>query len=428
MKPRPDLVDARSPEGLEVLQLTTEPGVRCSNIYMEAQIFTPDSQRFVVHRSAHPHGSDQHDPEHRYLLCDPESGGELSPLTSELGTTGPAISPDGKWFYYFVNETSLNAGRLILKRCRLDGSERETVSVRDTPFAETNSQPSAIYPLSTISSDGKRLAISAFLGDGVRTDIGGGLMVFDVDTGESRVILNGGDWINIHPQYSRSLDPEASHDLLVQHNHGAILAANGANIRGCDYQGIGGRGVDVHVIRDDGSNFRAAPFGRDMHEYCQGHQCWRGRSDAIIASCGMVDRKIDPAAGEDGPHEEVLREGYAVAHDGHEGRLSPGGKASDLSRDVKQPRFFHFATDIAGKRFATDANPQESEQGGCDIFVADLGRPVEDPLVNMTFLLDTRSRWRDKGHVHPCLSPDGKILLFNSNETGLTQAYLARGF
>jgi Tol biopolymer transport system component len=428
MKPRPDLVHTRSPQGIEVFQITNEPGVRSSNIYMEAQIFTPDSRRFVVHRSAHPHGSDQHDPEHRYLLCDMDNDGELSPLTSELGTTGPSISPDGKWFYYFVNETSLNAGRLLLKRCRLDGGERETVAARDTPFAETGSLPSAIYPLSTISSDGKRIAISGFLGDGVRGDIGGGLMVFDIDTGESRVILHGGDWINIHPQYSRSLDPQASHDLLVQHNHGAILTPDGTHIRGCDYQGIGGRGVDVHVIRDDGSNFRSGPFGRDMHEYCQGHQCWRGRSDAIIASCGMVDKKIDPAAGEDGPHEEVLREGWIVNDAGHEGRLASGAKASDLSRDVKKPRFFHFATDLDGKRFVTDANPQEGEQGGCDIFVADLGKPVDDPLLNMTFVLDTRSRWRDTGHVHPCLSPDGKVLLFNSNESGLTQAYMARGF
>ena len=43
MKVRPDLLDKNSPKGLEVIQLTTESEVPNSHIYMEAQIFTPDS-------------------------------------------------------------------------------------------------------------------------------------------------------------------------------------------------------------------------------------------------------------------------------------------------------------------------------------------------------------------------------------------------
>ena len=51
---RPDLLDADSPEGIEVVQLTDEEDVPGSHVYMEAQVFTPDSRRFVLHRSAHP--------------------------------------------------------------------------------------------------------------------------------------------------------------------------------------------------------------------------------------------------------------------------------------------------------------------------------------------------------------------------------------
>ena len=56
MRERPDLISDQSPGGIEVHQLTTE-SIPSSHIYMEAQIFTPDSRRLILHRSAHPHGS-----------------------------------------------------------------------------------------------------------------------------------------------------------------------------------------------------------------------------------------------------------------------------------------------------------------------------------------------------------------------------------
>ena len=89
MQARPDMLNEASPDGLEVFQLTTEVDVSSSHIYMEAQIFTPDSKRFILHRSAHPHGSDPLDPEHKYLICDLENSCELIPITEEIGATAP---------------------------------------------------------------------------------------------------------------------------------------------------------------------------------------------------------------------------------------------------------------------------------------------------------------------------------------------------
>ena len=71
MKVRPDLVPETERDHLEVIQLTAEP-IPSSHVYMEAQIFTPDSQRLILHRSAHPHGSDPKDPEHQFLICNLE--------------------------------------------------------------------------------------------------------------------------------------------------------------------------------------------------------------------------------------------------------------------------------------------------------------------------------------------------------------------
>ena len=103
MKPRPDLLDEHAPQGVEVVELTTESVPSC-HVYMEAQIFTPDSKRFILHRSAHPHGSDKHDPEHRYLVCDIDDGCTLRPITEESGATAPSVSPDGKYLYFTWRE------------------------------------------------------------------------------------------------------------------------------------------------------------------------------------------------------------------------------------------------------------------------------------------------------------------------------------
>jgi len=406
-KLRPDLLDEKSPPGIEVVQLTTETNVPASHIYMEAQIFAPDSKRFVLHRSATAHGSSQNDPQHQYLLCDLEDDCSLHPLTDELGATGPSISPDGKYLYYFVNETKVGGGRLTLRRVRLDGTDRQTVMVVDSPLPGTKYRPSRIYPLSTISSDGQRVAISGFLGDGKMENAPFGMMVFDVPKAKVDLIIEGPSWCNMHPQYCRSLEPDASHDVLIQENHDNV----------CDPQGqikrlVGGQGADIHVIRDDGSNFRNMPWGRDGNEACQGHQCWRGRTTWAITSTGT--RK---------PPEAQLIEGRAAPHAGHVGIKTPGGVRNDLSRQFPNPHFYHFATDIQGNRLISDA---DSATPGGRIFVAELGQPGKEPA-KFAYLLNPKSSRVKTAHIHPFLSPDGKAGFFNSDESGILQAYMIRG-
>ena len=280
-KPRPDLLDKESAPGIEVIQLTTEPDVPASHLYMEAQVFTPDAKHFVLHRSATAHGGSKSDPNHQYLRCDIEDGCSLHPLTEETGATATSVSPDGKYVYYFVDQTKVGGGQLTLKRVNLDGTERETVLVIDAPLPGTNFRPSGIYPLSTISSDGKRLAISAFLGDGKTEGAPYGLMVFDLTRAAVSLVYQGPTWCNMHAQYCRSTEPEASHEILIQENHGNVATASGSITRL-----VGGEGADIHVIRDDGTDFRNLPWGRDGNEFCQGHQCWRGRTTWAITSTG----------------------------------------------------------------------------------------------------------------------------------------------
>ncbi len=407
-KPRPDLLDTKSPAGLEVIQLTSEADVPSSHLYMEAQIFTMDSKRLVLHRSATAHGSRASDPEHRYLLCDIDDGCTLHPLTTETGATAATVSPDGSWLYYFVDQTTVGGGRLTLRRVHLDGTGRETLVTLDAPLPGTTYRPSQIYPLSTISSDGRRLAVSAFLGDGKTEAAPFGLLVFDLARASATLVLEGPTWCNLHAQYSRSTDPAHSHDILVQENHGNVTTAQGETTRL-----TGGTGADIHVIRDDGSDLRDMPWGRDGNEQCQGHQCWRGRSDWAITS---TSRRHPP--------EAQLIEGRAAPHAGHLGSKTPGGVRNDLSRSVAGPQFYHFATDIAGKLLVSDAGPLDRRGR---IYLAELGEPELDPLQNVRYLLCPRSSCTKDAHIHPFLSPDGSMAFFNSDESGVLQAYMIRG-
>ncbi len=404
---RPDLLSSDASEGIEVVQLTLGE-LPSSHVYMEAQIFAPDSSCFVLHESATPHGSDKDDPRHRYLVCDLDDNCALRPITEEMGATAPSISPDGEYLFYFVDETEVNSGRLKLKRVKLDGTDRQSLLVLDRPPANASNRPSRLYPLSTIRSDGKKIALSCFFGDGRRSRHDWGLMVFDLEDLSGEKILSGPSWCNIHPQYSRSTLENQKRDILIQENHGNLCSETGEIL-----QLTGGNGADIHVIRDDGTDFRDMPWGRDGNEFCQGHQCWRGTSEWAITSTGTQQ-----------PNEQQLIESRAVAHAGHTGTASTNGIRNHLSRDFSAPCFFHFATDRAGKRLVTDAGPREH---GGRVFVGSLHEPGESALSSWACLANANSSWKKEAHIHPFLSPDGTKVFFNSDESGLLQAYMIRG-
>jgi len=405
MKDRHDLLDAKSPANVKVVQLTTEQDVPGSHIYMEAQIFASDSRRFLLHRSGHAHGSDKNDPKHQYLVCDLENHCALSPLTSEIGATAPSVFGD-KRVYYFVDQTEIGGGRLTLKRVNFDGTDRQTIMVIDSAIPGTGYRPSCIYPLSTISSDGKRLALSCFLGDGKQENITWGLMVFDLEKTAVKIILQGPSWCNIHPQYCRSADANARHDILIQENHDNIT-----DVQGQIKKLVGGNGADIHVMRDDGTNFRNMPWGRDGNEFCQGHQCWRGRSTWAITSTGTQQ-----------PQEQQLIEGNAAPFADHIGIATPGGKRNDLSRSFPKPYFNHFGTDSEGQRLITDSGAWPLDRS-CSIFIADLAGPGEE-AAEFTYLMSPQSSCGKNTHIHPFLSPDGRFGFFNSDESGILQAYM----
>ena len=76
---RPDFLDAHCPQGLRVVQISTNPEMAGHHIYPEAHMFTPDSTRFVFHRMGVEDSS-----RGAFWLCDIEDGFSIRQLTVEL--------------------------------------------------------------------------------------------------------------------------------------------------------------------------------------------------------------------------------------------------------------------------------------------------------------------------------------------------------
>ena len=412
MRERNDLLDTASAPEIEVLQLTEEDVPSC-HIYMEAQVCTPDSRYLVLQRATTAHSRFRlNNPEHRYVLCDTDNGA-LLPLTDELNVAGPSLSPDGKWMYYFTDDTQTPGihPAAALKRVSLDGLTRETLLVIDTPLSGSDQCPWWLYPLSTISSDGKRLAISANVGKDSMGEVECGLIVFDLESATADLVLKGRNFGNLHPQYCRSIDPEARRDILIQENH-LVPKGDGPGFKS---DPVGG---DIHVVRDDGARMRDLAWGRAPNERCQGHQCWVGRATVAMTSTCL----------EEGGRGRRLIAGAPVDHAGHLGKRTPGGVRNDLSRDFPATSFCHFGTDLAGRRLVTDYWHHER---GWQVYAADLpARPLEDTFHNVRYLLTTACPTMDMAndtHAHPFCSPDGTKGFFNSDESGVLQAYMIRG-
>ncbi|MBN2301560.1 MAG: PD40 domain-containing protein [Lentisphaerae bacterium] len=405
---REDLLPDNAPDGLEVIQITTNL-YPSSHIYMEAQIFTPDSKRFLLHGAGYAHGSsDGYESSHHYMVCDIEDHCLLHTIIEEKDATAPTVSPDGKYIYYFVDEGTINGGKIMLKRVGIDGSDRQTLLVIDSPIPGVNRSPSRLYPLSTIRADGRKLAISSFLGNGQADGILWGLLIFDLAKNTCEVILTGQTWCNMHPQYCRSSAPEHMQDILIQENHGNKSEPGGEILELC-----GSTGADIHLIKDDGTNFRNMPWGRDGNEFCQGHQCWRGTSEWAITSTMTKS-----------PPELQLIESRSTPFAEHNGIVSSGGIRNNISRSFPRPCFNHFATDIAGTLLVTDTS--KTDMGG-RVLVAHLGQAGKDAASSWTCVAHPGSSWAKKAHIHPFLSPDGTKAFFNSDESGLVQAYMVRG-
>lgn len=378
------------------------------NIYMETPVFTPDSSRFVFQ-----HLLDLDDPtmnfgRRHYWLCDINDNFALRQLTDEDWGMGCCVSPDGRWMYYFINELDASRGGIELRRVSLDTFQRESVMRLE--------KLSRVYPLGTISSDGKRICTRVFMGDGRTADAPWGVLVCDVAKGEGRVVAEAADYGNLHPQYCRSLDAQASHDILIQQNHGMTTNAAG------DMTSYG-TSADVHVISDDGTNLRGIPCGRTDDERVHGHQCWRGRM--LTVATGVDWRNHQP------PIRPIIETPACAitSANADDGERIPGGIRNDITRDVHHPAYGHFAFDPTGTKFVGDNIPPGKPAYEAELHIGTLPA-TPDAAMRVQYLLKIRSNYSrpQYTHPHPFLSPDGRRAFFNKDDNGVPQVWMVEGF
>lgn len=400
---RPDLLDANSPRGLRVVQITTDKSRPSHHVYSEAHVFTPDSRRFVFYRRSD------------LWLCDVSDHFSLRQLTDEIGVVGPSVSPDGRWMYYLA-ETARPLQALVLKRVSLATFERETfITIKDR-VAGRERLPYGVYGLSSISSDGKRLCFGAFFSDGVTEGAPWGLLIFDLEKRSTWALPLTPEFINPHPQYSRSREPAHHRDILVQHNQGG----------GTDPQGVwrnrrGPGGCILHVVRDDGAHWRHVPLGLVVGEPLSGHEQWRGPFPTVVAAATW-----GPGLG------GRLFEGVPIAADRrgpHRGLATPRSRHTDLSAGIAEPRFWHFSVDDAGMHVVSDWLELDAQgTKRVSLVVGSLSRDV-NPSIKIRYLLNTRTSAKDQpAHPHPFFSPDAKMVFFNSDADGAPQIWMASGY
>jgi len=412
MKECREFVDPKSPKGIRVYQVS-EDEKGAGLVYPDQPCFLRGGRRFIFNSSEGP------------KICGLDDGCATRKLFDDTKHRHASISFDGRYAYFAEHSDEGKKG-VTLYRKDLESFRTEELYHADGKLPGTDLKASQFAP-STVSSDNRRVATTIFLGDGTQRDAPYGIVALDLEKGTACIAAEDRDFGNSHLQYCRSSDADASHDLLIQMNHGAHSDEQGRYVVGLGPPEE--KGVDIHVVRDDGTNWRDLPFGRDGKESCIGHQLWRGlgRSAATVTL-----QNLDTTYGwGDGSRQEVVA-GWPVKADkgkGHLGRLNPGSKRVVLSRGFRKGRFCHLAVATSGLRFVFDTFPIfDGKRAGMQVYIGS-AKDEKSPLA-FRYILNSRVTFNAANgyHAHPILSPDGSVLFFNSNLSGKRQVYMVTDF
>ena len=398
--------------GMKVWQIT-EDGCWHANVYPETPVFLEDRRSFLI----------SSEEGYQILYMDRQYASRKILDSAQGRYASILVAPSGKYIYYIELKGEGEESTAAL--CRMDtvDFQPETLCVIEGKIPGTDYRPSHFYGIGTVSSDEKRFATSCYLGDGTRKNDLWGLLVFDMEKGTVSLAAADPEFANSHLQYCKSTDPEASHDLLNQMNHG--LQSDETGKVTCFLEPPpSGLGVDIHVMRDDGANWRDLPWGRDGRESCIGHQAWRGAGTSAVT---VTLEAMDPTYGFDDATREEVVEGWPVPADRnapHMGATLPKTRRRILSCNFRHPRFCHFFMSNEGDKFALDTFPIKADgDRGQRIYT---GYTVNDGPIQFRYILNNGGRFVGENsiHAHPILTPDSRHLLFNSTISGKSQIYL----
>ena len=430
-----------SPEGLRVVQITSDER-RDSHVGLQNTIrWTPDSRHLLFGRDASEDGTVKAG----MWVCDTEDRFSIRPvvewdqfLVSHTqypddveGTLAYTINPDGSSVYM------MRRVKGVLELCRVDLDSGQSELLMTAPAPLTSGW------MLDASSDGTRVAFHIFLGDGKTEGAPWGLRVFDIENAKTWVVeLDNASHKGAHYRKGGGFCPAAqnagAYDL-VTHKRQSLKLSDGAWRTPADgswrdgappedtSQGYG----HLVVFRDDGSDLprspddpaRVIPTPRPpLH--ITSHACWRGREARtwVASMYNVTPEKWRVPFVEAWPVEASAE--YLRAD-----RNPEGGKWVDLTRFVSRADACHFDFDASGRHVVSDTDGYVNP-GPCMLYVGTYVEPEEgDPYLKTKLLGIARTSWKTQSaHPHPFPSPDGRYAVFQSDFSGRPQVHLAYDF
>lgn len=414
-----------SAPGLEIYQVTTDPDsdAHAAAMHSSHALFTPDSTRFVFYRQR---GTASGPGKVELTLCEIRDACKLRVLTDEENVRAPILSLDGKFLYYFVDNTAARGGALLFKRIGLEGFKTETLMVIDSPVAGVGRPPRGgyMYDGSSLSQDGKKLSTSAsFYTD---TDPLFSSLIFDLEN----LSVCGFQFepYNWRPfgTYYRGRDPKYFHHLLFGHSHwrSGMKAGEAPSQWYAERADEVGR-VTLHVLNDEGVPLAAVPIG-DEGEGVD-HASWRG---------GLYEVATHTSSTRTAPHwRGIILSAAPIPckpEDRYRGARIPGASRTELTRFIKRPDLCHHSWDASGTRLVCDTEGWHNNGPTSYLWIGTVHNDAEPHLVPK-HLLHPQSSWTGSywTESQPALSPDCQTVFFNSDylcKPGHPQLFCARGF
>ena len=421
-KPCPEMHNIVTDANLTVVQVTTdaESEGHSPEMLNVPVSYSADGRRMVFCRKRHVFAGK---PRLEVTLCLIDRGWALLPLTCEEGVGGYALTPDGRYLYYVVDETTRQqAGRVLLKRVDLEQGRRETLMVLDGPVPGVGRPPRGGFMVgeASLSRDGRKLATSApFCTDDESLHA---CLVFELDTLRVRAfVFDPGGW---RPVGHYCQHPAHADEMLIFDDH-VYAGFDNAGQWFSRPRDVGASRT-YHVVRDDGTLLASCPVGRVPGEGGPNHAIWRGARYEVACHMSLFNTA---------PHWRgglILCEPLACAPaDRDRGAAIPGARRWELTRHIRRPDCFHMAFDPSGTRMVSDTEGVHGVGETSLLYIGTIA-DVRDPFLLPRYVLHPNSSQHSYStQPKPSLTPDGRWLFFRSDWLGKRehpQLFVAGGF
>lgn len=336
--------------GLDVVQLTNEP-VPTDPIYGEQPFGSKDARRLVVrHQGEGVSG---------LSVIDLADGATLRVETKLPGGVSPAFHAWGDAFFYQRRD----GDRLVLCRAAFGDPRPEPVCELVGP------QRGLSY--GTVSQDERWYAsVEMDAGDDARSN----LWLWDLRTGEGRVILESEGYFCKHEQFSL----DGTNRLMLQ----------------CNFAGNDDVGLGIFDVESDAPAMRWLAASGEHTLRPSGHEAWLPGTDKVFFSTRMDEARngnLWLVGVEDEQPEAVVNNHSYVGH-------------------------------VAVSRCAQYWIGDGYHEPGTPMYMGMFGHRK----YRRAFDTHTGFRGKQVDHTHPYLTADNRWLVFGSSRTGRTQVYAAR--